>query len=34
MAYILKKGVEKNAHNIGGNDSSKDDPRDNKEEVE
>lgn len=34
MAYILKKGVKKNAHNIGGNDSSKDDPSDNEEEIE
>ena len=25
MTYILKKGVKKDAHNIGGNDSSKDD---------
>lgn len=34
MAYILKKGVKKNAHNIGGIDSSKDDPSDNEEEIE
>ena len=34
MACILKKGVKKNAHNIGGNDSSKDDQSDNEEEIE